>query len=307
LLVVALPLEAWVVALVARGENVELLARGPGWVTLAGILSALAITGAVGLRADRPQAGGRDAALAAACGLVFVVLAILGLTELVRVADAFPGRLNTVFKFWFGAWAILAVGAGALAGLAAERVRLSEAPDPRRLTVLGFAGGVAGVVLLGTMLYVPAMALSRSREGLGRGLDALAYLEQSDPGLAATIAWSREHLDPRDDVTMQTVVESYHGGNMLSAATGVPTLLGWPNHQRQWRGELPEAERRAAVDAVYRHGATPVSLEVARRYGVTYVYVGREERTAYGAEVAARFAAWPVAFAAGDTLLVRVP
>jgi len=49
------------------------------------------------------------------------------------------------------------------------------------------------------------------------------------------------------------------------------------------------------------------NLDVAHRFGVTYVYVGREERAAYGADVLGRFTAWPVAFAAGNSTLVRVP
>ena len=307
-LVVGLPLEAWVIALIVRGNATELLARGAGWLTLLGLVAAIAAAGAIFSRVDRSDAeGGRDPALSAACGLVVVVAVILGLTEIVRVADAFPGRLNTVFKFWFAAWALLAVGAGTLAGLAVERMRPTEGAGARHRVGRGLALGAAGALLVATALYVPAMAVSRSREGAGHGLNALRYLEESDAGLAATIAWSRDHLDPREDVAMQAITESYRGGNMLAAASGVPTLLGWPNHQRQWRGVVPEDERRTAVDAIYAGGATPASLETARRYGVTYVYIGREERAQYGAAVGTRFEAWPVAFAAGGATLVRVP
>ena len=311
MLVAALPVEAWAVALLARGDGAELLARDAGWVVIAGLVAALAIAGVVAAdadRADRPR--GRDAPLAAACALLCGVLALVGLTELVRVADAFPGRLNTVFKFWFDGWAMLAVAAGALAGLAADRVELAATSTTARLVAWGFAGGLAVILLAATALYVPAMAVSRAGEGLGRGLDALAYLREADPALAGAVAWSREHLDPREDVVVQAIVESYHGGNLVAAASGVPTLLGWPNHERQWRGTLPEAERRAAVDAIYAGGAAESTREVARRFGVTYVYIGREERTRYGAEVAARFAGWLVAFAEGGpagALLVRVP
>ncbi|MSQ30626.1 MAG: hypothetical protein EXR64_01160 [Dehalococcoidia bacterium] len=311
LLVAALPVEAWAIALLARGEGGELLARGTGWIVIAGLVALLGVAGAAAADADRPhRAGGRDAALAAACALLVAVVALVGLTELVRVADAFPGRLNTVFKFWFDGWAMLAVAAGALAGLAADRVELPATTSTARLAAWGFGGGLAVALLAATALYVPAMAISRAGEGLGGGLDALAYLDEADPGLAGAIAWSRVHLDPREDVAVQAIVESYHGGDVLAAASGVPTLLGWPNHQRQWRGAVPEAERRAAVDAIYTGGASEATRAVAQRFGVTHVYLGREERTRYGADVATRFAGWPVAFAAGGAAgsqLVRVP
>ena len=301
-LVAALPVEAWAVALALGGHASEFFARGSGWLVLAAIVAGFGALAAAGAAADGPTGGRRDPALGAACALVCAVLVILGLTELVRVADAFPGRMNTVFKFWFDAWAILAVGAGALAGLAADRIEVAPAGLGQRAAL-----GTAGALLLASSLYVPAMAVSRAREGAARGLDALAYLRDQDAGLFASIEWSRQHLDPREDVMVQAIVESYHAGDMLAAASGVPTLLGWPNHERQWRASIPEVERRAAVDAIYAAGATETGRNAARRSGVTYVYIGREERAQYGADLATRFAGWPVAFAGGGATVVRVP
>ena len=66
-------------------------------------------------------------------------------------------------------------------------------------------------------------------------------------------------------------------------------------------------ERRAAVDAIYSGGAAPTTAEVAHRFGVTYVYIGRDERAAYGPDVATRFAGWPAVVDAAGAVLVRVP
>lgn len=294
-------LSAWGVLVFNTGARAEFLARGSGWVVIGGVLLVTTLIAGAAISADQRI----DRALAAALALFGAALVVLLTTELFRVADAFPGRLNTVFKFWFNAWALIALAAGALAGLAWERGRLPAHPLARRMVRLGVPLALFGA--LATAAFVPAMALSRAREGQSPGLDAVAQLRRNDPGLHATIRWSRDHLDPRRDVMVQAVSESYTAGNMLAAATGVPTLLAWPNHERQWRRSVPEGERRAAVDTIYRGGAVPASAEIARRFGVTHVYVGREERAAYGAEVAARFAAWPVVVDESGSLLVKVP
>ncbi|MGE3857654.1 MAG: DUF2298 domain-containing protein, partial [Dehalococcoidia bacterium] len=295
------PIAGWVGLLISIDATGELAARGAGWVTIAALVASVTLLAAAATVADR----GFDRPLAAALALLGAALLVLLGTELFRVADAFPGRLNTVFKFWFNAWALVAVAAGALAALAWDR-GLLPARTPAREAV-AYAVPLAAMLALATTLYAPAMAVSRAREGQAAGLDGVAYLQRVDPGLYATIEWAREHLDPSRDVVVQAIVESYHPGGTLSVATGVPTLLGWPNHERQWRRVVPEAERRAAVQAIYAGGASETSAEIARRLGVTHVYVGREERAAFGADVARRFAAWPAVVEQDGVLLVRVP
>ena len=296
------PLAGWFGLVINAGGPSEFAARGTGWVVIAGLVAAVTLAAGAATTAD----GRFDRAQAAALALLTAVLGILLATELFRVADAFPGRFNTVFKFWFTAWTLLALAAGALAGLAWERGTVpvrAWLSWPVRLGV-----PLALLAALATALYLPAMAVSRGRdEGQFVGLDAVTYLQRVDPGRYATIEWAREHLHARSDVILEAVSESYTAGNMVSAATGVPTLLGWPNHERQWRRSVPEDERRRAVDAIYAGGASSASLEVARRFGVTYVYIGREERAAYGTNVAARFAAWPAVVDEAGALLVQVP
>jgi uncharacterized membrane protein len=107
-------------------------------------------------------------------------------------------------------------------------------------------------------------------------------------------------------VVVQAVGESYTQGNLLSTHSGVPTLMAWPNHQRQWRGEIREAERRAAVDAIY-DGTLEEARAAIDAWGVTHVLVGPDERSAYGAELPERFAGWPVAFEAAGVAIFEAP
>ena len=120
--------------------------------------------------------------MAAAAGAI--VLAI----ELFQVTDVLGhGRLNSVFKFWWPVWPLLAVAGAVGVALAWDR-----APKPRlaveaararpRALALTAMLGVAILLWLGALLYAPAAAVSRAQEGQERTLDALAYLEVRDHG-----------------------------------------------------------------------------------------------------------------------------
>ncbi len=106
---------------------------------------------------------------------------------------------------------------------------------------------------------------------------------------------------------LQGVGPSYGPGSVLAAASGVPTLLGWPGHELQWRPGVEFGDRQAAVERIYREGATEQTLALARAFGVTHIFAGRLEAQLFGDDVAARFEGWPVALEAPGALIVEVP
>ena len=231
----------------------------------------------------------RDRGLSTALFLAGAAGTLVFTTELLRVDDAFDYRLNTVFKLWLLAWVTLAASAGALAGLAFDRIEISA----QRSWRAGLAGACA-LVTAASMLTPVAIAISRTQEGQTAGLDATAYVEIDLPGIGSAAAWARGALDPRDNVVLQAIGDSYSEGNQFSVLSGVPTLLGWPGHEQQWRGDVDVVGRRNETDRIYAGEDDPVL--VAQRAGVTHVYVGVRERDEYGAGTAARFAAWSVAY-----------
>ncbi|MFN8584451.1 MAG: DUF2298 domain-containing protein [Dehalococcoidia bacterium] len=288
---------AWMVATIVADEQTAIADRGIGWFVLIGLGLALSWLAASTWGAYRDGDRGQSVWLALATFAAAVVLVL----ELVYLEDELGGRLNGIFKFWYAAWLLLAV-AGAV-GLASVYDRVPKLEPWRYSVPLSVA-----LILLsaGALLYGPAATVARSREGQHRGLDGLAYLS-SDPGLVAAINWAQANLD-HHDVLLEAVGADYQGGNIVSAATGIPTLIGWPGHQIQWRGKIPAiAERENVVARVYQEGATEDVRALARRYGVTHVYIGSEERTQFGVSVAARFDAWPAVFDAPGVRIVAVP
>jgi uncharacterized membrane protein len=74
---------------------------------------------------------------------------------------------------------------------------------------------------------------------------------------------------------------------VVSAFSGVPTIIGWANSERQWRNGQPEllseiGPRQQDVAQMYADPSSPL----LDQYGVTYIYVGYWERIGGDCEVA---------------------
>jgi uncharacterized membrane protein len=118
------------------------------------------------------------------------------------------------------------------------------------------------------------------------------------PHDAAAVRWLRENAPP-GAVMLEASGGSYSEHNWVSAHTGIPTLLGWPGHQRQWRGsyDLPNL-REPDIAAVYQGADAWQTWTLLEQYGVDYVYLGPLEKSRYQPS--------PVALNKLDRLLTRV-
>ncbi len=210
--------------------------------------------------------------------LLVAVLLAFGV-EFVYVSDLFGTRMNTVFKFYYQAWVLLALATTyALSRLAQRTTPLKLAAPALMLTIV-----LAGAGLVYPLLATPSKADNFQDPAT---LDGMAYLSQSDPGDAAAIAWIRQNVLP-DAVILEASGSSYatDGAERISMATGNPTLLGWDFHEQQWRGNAYEAltaGRLQALDDIYR-SARPEDLPaLLEKWNIQYVYVGALERQKYG-------------------------
>ena len=295
---------AWLSLHLLFGDSQALVERSSGWIVLASLAGIIGVGVGAIVRAERQDDRAVAAWLALAVGATVMMLA----TELVNIETATPGRFNTVFKFWYHLWLIVALAGAVGLAIAYDRIHWPTFIVCWRKPIPAGIGIVGVVVYFGAFVYAPAMAINRAHENQPVGFDALMYLNDSQPGLAGAIEFARQKLDPQRHVLLQAVGEAYSSGGYLSAASGIPTVINWPGHQQQWRGvHVAVEERRQAVYRFYTLGAMDETEVIALKYGVTHVYVGSDERIQFGRDVADRFADWPIVWEGDGSLIFAVP
>ena len=244
-----------------------------------------------------------DRGTAFALLLVATAFYLLVGAELFYVVDLFGNRMNTVFKFYYEAWLLLAVASAyglyylcsrpmpnitsVLPGVArffGTRLRVPTLIFGKA-TVYGWVALVA-VLMLASLYYPVAAFISRTDSGGGNGpiLDGLAFLDTGASGEYEAILWLRDQA-PWGRI-VEATDDSYTPYGRISASTGLPTILGWKGHERQWRGTginnlLDEREKQVAQ--IYTSDDPDTVRQLLETYDIRYVYVGRRERKEYGA------------------------
>ncbi len=251
---------------------VELIAfvslRNSATLVVAGIITMLGIAAVLYQLRDRPRAftlllGTVAFALVAGCEVFFL-------------RDVFAGnfpRMNTVFKFYFQAWALLSISSGAgvyfilesfrpaaMLSRIQRRIQLDDGSElveeeiesgraPRRQYPLPrLLGAVWSVALLALLLagavYPLVGTYARTDHYAHRtnSLDGLAYLQTCHPlycdydshGDYAAIRWLNSHVSG-DPVIVEAIGPDYSSYGRISTFTGLPTPMGWVGHEYQWR------------------------------------------------------------------------
>ncbi len=199
--------------------------------------------------------------------------------EMFVVVDFFHNRMNTIFKLYYQAWALLAVVAAVgLQTVASLRPRL-----PWQRALYGLWSLYAAVLLAASLVYpLAVLAGQHAAVGPAGSLDGLAWLKRQDPDEAAIVRWLEANARPKS-VIVEAVGGDYSDAARVSARTGIPAVLGWVGHEQQWRGSDESFRGRAEdVAALYQSGDPSVIRRVLQRYNVAYVVVGRLERAQYG-------------------------
>ncbi len=242
---------------------------------------------------DRPAESFAMLVVALGCAIIFG-------TELIYIRDVFEGwsaRFNTIFKFYYQVWLLW----GTLAPFALWWC-LVHARGAARVAAAGVTA-LYLVLLIGGLVY-PALTLREISRADVVGLDGRTPREQTDAGRAA-IDWLRANAAPGSvlvelaEVTLPDGTRrggSYNGdgGSGVSAATGIPTVIGWVGHEQQWRGGDPELlgtldVRRSDVDTIFSTLDIAEAQRLLSAYNVRYIYVGGLERSAYPPESLAKF------------------
>ena len=211
-------------------------------------------------------------------GVAFLLTLVV---EFIYLRDLFGTRMNTVFKFYYQAWLMMAISAafGSYYILGRAQAGLSGA-----LRLGRSAWVVALFLLVAAGMIYPLLAIPNKADGFkGQAtLDGMAFLQNARPDDYEAIRWLQANVSG-----MAYIVESsggsYSDASFVSAFTGLPTILGWDFHQFQWRGNTIESGKRQPDIAQIYQSTTPAQvLSLLDKYGVEYVYLGSVEKRTMG-------------------------
>lgn len=301
------PLALWALLIVARrgpvGFGDELATRSASWITALMLVLLLAVAVLAFARHLRAREG--DKSTLFALGAVGTGLLLILGSEFFWAQDPSGFRSNTVFRLGYQAWILLAVG-GAY-GL--YRATVSWPARVVRQEALWSLGATAmTLVLLGGLVYPVTVTFYRTNDFANdRSLDGLVLVRAFSRDEYDAALWLRDNVDGTP-VVLEAVGDPYSSAGRISARTGLPTVLGWPDHEYRWRGSWePQAGRREDVEQAYETTSAEEARAILEKYDVEYVYVGDLERDAYGEAGMAKFAELgEIVFQQGRVTIYRV-
>jgi uncharacterized membrane protein len=202
------------------------------------------------------------------------------------------GRMNTVFKFYFQAWTMLSLAS------AAALVWLIPAVTTRwRLGISSVWQVALAFLVFGAALYPLTATMDKTRDrfndSLPKTLNGTIFMKTSQYNdvqgtyeLAQDydgIQWMRNNVMGSPVLVEGNTVE-YRWGNRYTIYTGLPGILGWNFHQRQQRGFIDYngiANRLIDIPAFYTTTNVQEALSFLKKYNVSYIILGQEERALY--------------------------
>ena len=222
--------------------------------------------------------------------LIVAVGLLLVLTpEFIYLRDNFGTRMNTIFKFYYQAWVLWSIGAayGAYAVLADVR---QSAPSPLTRAVYG---GLLAVTLALGLLFPLVGVYTRAQVESGRQFTEAPGPLTLEGGASFVVADDyqaimclNQTVTGDETLVAEAIGPAYHAEyGRVAALTGIPILLGWENHEGQWRGSTYAAAagtRNPDLRSLYTDPRWDVAQTIIERYGIDYVFFGNSERAAYG-------------------------
>ena len=287
----------WTLAyLPSNGSVEEVISRFIGILPLTALV-AIGVYNALYL-ARQENEGGR---------LFATILAVLGLgliigSEFLFIRDFFNNRGNTVFKLYYQAWILLAAASAFAVYYWLSTIRGRTGWR----SAFSYVWAAAFVLLLMGSLYYPLAAVKTKPDTpyAGPTLDGLSFVQQNRPAEYDAIAWLKQNAPP--DAAIVEAVGEWSDWGLVSRSTGLPTIVNWLGHQKQWRGgwekfdaDKPDVsralrdkyfdDRTAEVERIYTTLDPAEAQVILYKYDIDYVYIGQRERDKYGIEGIPKF------------------
>jgi uncharacterized membrane protein len=209
--------------------------------------------------------------------------------EFFYLRDNFGVRINTIFKFYYQTWLVFSIASAY--GIYSI---LADSRQARRSFVLQPVFAMVTVLAIGAGMLYPLFGI-RDRMFVETGRlvnpDAAPLTLDGGPSLTAgtdyaAIMCLRSIVGDQPVVVAEAVGPAYNPNyGRVAGLTGNPILLGWPNHERQWRGATYDAaagSREVDLEQLYTDLRWDVVAPIAEKYEIDYIFYGSSERAQYG-------------------------
>ena len=211
---------------------------------------------------------------------ISVGLLLILAPEYLRVDDLFHNRMNTIFKFYYESWILLAIAS------AFSLYFLLSAGFPRTSISrigMGVWSGVVAIVLAGSLYYPVEAAFTKSGQFSGPvTLDGLNYVHRYSPDEYSAIIWLKKNGKVGEGILEAAGQEWNPNYSRMSGSTGLSTVLGWPGHEHQWRGSTEPLQGRAEdIATVYSTQDPSLAKLILSKYDISYVVISPQEKASY--------------------------
>lgn len=198
------------------------------------------------------------------------ILSLLLFASLISIYCEFfyiDSRYNNVFKFYYHVWVFLGISTAYI------------------FSKINFQTKLILVLIIFLIASSMIMSVFSTIQKLIKGfndyitLNGLYYVKIFYPNEYDAIIWIRKNLSG-NDIILEAPGKVYTRTSIVSSNTGVPTIIGWTQHEWHWRGEWPN-KRESDVNQVYSSQNLTEIQNILSKYNVRYIYVGFIENSIY--------------------------
>lgn len=204
----------------------------------------------------------------------FILLLTITATLLLLFTDIIylESRMNTIFKLFLEVWILYGI---------ASVYFLCKMEKSKTVVIVIV---LLVIINLITPFFVTLRHVHTETE---KTLDGTIYLKRLYPEEYKAISWINENIE-KGKIILEAPGRAYTFDSRVSANTGLPTVIGWVNHEFIWRGKW-FTERERDVNTIYNTTNNTLTLSLLKKYNVTYIYVGDVEKQRYSIEGLRKF------------------
>jgi len=225
--------------------------------------------------------------------LLFISICIIIGVEFVYLKDIFDTsnppyyRANTVFKFYFHTWIILGIVTSYMLYNLFFKLKKSLNKYYKlqglfiilATTFLGIASGSYFI----KSVYDNFNVFKPVQDWMVYTLDGIEYIRKDNinKGDYYVINYINKEIKGQP-VVLEAVGEAYTYFGRISTYTGLPTIIGWPTHQWQWRKDsVTPFDREKDVRIMYTSESFEEVVSLIKKYQVEYFVIGNKELEKY--------------------------